>query len=322
MLAYREIAFTVYAECPSILADTAVQSVIHVFKTGLSDESAGVRIAALSAAVNLLLSSDTPRVKALAFLAQPMLNLIQHFSESRSTERLCETLIELINLASSRAVATVLLKSHLPKLAPLLVSLVKRSNNFDEPVRCSAIELIVSLFESLRVTTKKATELVHECTHVLLETTAEVDEDAEWNASTDINDTDEEAISVVAEQALERLAHAAPAAVWHSYSKLAFSLLTHDHWQARHGALSTLGAISSGCQEQMLGQLDKVVNAALQMVNDPHPRVRNAAVFALSQLCSDLDGAVQEQFAVQVMQALIVVMHDPIPRCEHMLSTA
>lgn len=53
---------------------------------------------------------------------------------------------------------------------------------------------------------------------------------------------------------------------------------------------------------------------ATRAAKDPHPRVRYAAVFALGQLCTDLQGTVQEEFGIDVLRALVTVMNNKEPR--------
>lgn len=53
-----------------------------------------------------------------------------------------------------------------------------------------------------------------------------------------------------------------------------------------------------------------VDSLATRAAKDPHPRVRYAAVFAMGQLCTDLEGAVQEEYGVEVLRALVTVMNN------------
>lgn len=62
-------------------------------------------------------------------------------------------------------------------------------------------------------------------------------------------------------------------------------------------------------------QLLRGHSLATQAVKDDNPRVRYAAVFALGQLCTDLDGAVQADFGVDVLRALVTVARNRESRC-------
>jgi len=45
-----------------------------------------------------------------------------------------------------------------------------------------------------------------------------------------------------------------------------------------HAALMAISAISEGCRDLMIGELDKVLDLVLPALRDPHPRVRWAGL--------------------------------------------
>lgn len=50
-------------------------------------------------------------------------------------------------------------------------------------------------------------------------------------------------------------------------------------------------------------------------MKDTHPRVRYAAVYAAGQLCTDLDGAIQDEHGQELLTALMGVTNEREPRC-------
>lgn len=324
MLASREIAFKTYSECPSIL-DASPADLVKTFKSGLNDESPGVRLAALSALVNILLDSDAALTRSLVPLAVPMLDVLPFFASNRSEERLTKALMELSSLTTAPKAANTMLKSHLAKVSSFLADLIKPSNlavspnhsqsPFDSSVRRSAVEFQVSLLEALKSSRKAISEVASTFVPVLLAVMIEVEEDPDWAASEDINDLNDEAMYVIGEEALDRIAHICPAPVYTTFSAHAIEMLRNDHWQVRHAALSALAVIAGPCHELVIEHVEQTVSAAVGMAADSHPRVRQAAVYALSQLCSDLEGAAQEYCLPNIVQALVNVMKDSsIPR--------
>ena len=72
--------------------------------------------------------------------------------------------------------------------------------------------------------------------------------------------------------------------------------MTSSAWRDRHAALMAISAISEGCRELMVGELDKVLDLVLPALRDPHPRVRWAGCNALGQMSTDFAGTMQEKY--------------------------
>lgn len=51
-------------------------------------------------------------------------------------------------------------------------------------------------------------------------------------------------------------------------------LMSSAAWRDRHAALMAISAISEGCRDLMVGELDQVLRIVVPALQDPHPRVR------------------------------------------------
>ena len=60
----------------------------------------------------------------------------------------------------------------------------------------------------------------------------------------------------------------------------------------------------------MTKNLEPVINMVLNSFQDPHPKVRWAAINAIGQLSTDLGPYLQEQFHQKVLPALVAAMDD------------
>lgn len=60
----------------------------------------------------------------------------------------------------------------------------------------------------------------------------------------------------------------------------------------------------------MIKNLDQVVSMVLNSFQDPHPRVRWAAINAIGQLSTDLGPELQTQFHHRLLPALVGAMDD------------
>ncbi|GKD11916.1 importin subunit beta-3-like protein isoform X1, partial [Tanacetum coccineum] len=81
-------------------------------------------------------------------------------------------------------------------------------------------------------------------------------------------------------------------------------------WQKHHAALIALAQIAEGCSKVMIKNLEQVVSMVLNSFQDPHPRVRWAAINAIGQLATDLGPDLQVQFHQRVLPALAGAMDD------------
>ena len=93
-------------------------------------------------------------------------------------------------------------------------------------------------------------------------------------------------------------------------------MMTSTAWRDRHAALMAISAISEGCRELMLGELDKVLDLVLPALRDPHPRVRWAGCNALGQMSTDFAPTMQEKYHQLVLPAIIPVIKSSEPRVQ------
>jgi importin-5 len=77
-----------------------------------------------------------------------------------------------------------------------------------------------------------------------------------------------------------------------------------------------ISAISEGCRDLMVGELDKVLDLVLPALRDPHPRVRWAGCNALGQMSTDFAGPMQEKYHQVVLPNIIPVLESPEPRVQ------
>jgi importin-5 len=93
-------------------------------------------------------------------------------------------------------------------------------------------------------------------------------------------------------------------------------MITSSAWRDRHAALMAISAISEGCRELMVGELDKVLDLVVPTLRDPHPRVRYAGCNALGQMSTDFAGTMQEKYHQVVLSNIIPVLESPEPRVQ------
>jgi hypothetical protein len=122
---------------------------------------------------------------------------------------------------------------------------------------------------------------------------------------------------VAGEQCMDRLANKlggstilAPTFTWLP------RMMLSDAWRDRHAALMAISAISEGCRDLMVGELNKVLELVVPALRDPHPRVRWAGCNALGQMSTDFAGTMQEKYHTIVVPAIIPVLDSQEPRVQ------
>lgn len=93
-------------------------------------------------------------------------------------------------------------------------------------------------------------------------------------------------------------------------------MMTSGAWRDRHAALMAISAISEGCRDLMVIELNKVLELVVPALRDPHPRVRWAGCNALGQMSTDFAGTMQEKYHQIVVPAIIPVLESIEPRVQ------
>ena len=93
-------------------------------------------------------------------------------------------------------------------------------------------------------------------------------------------------------------------------------MMSSTAWRDRHAALMAISAISEGCRDLMVGELDQVLTLVVPALQDAHPRVRYAGCNALGQMSTDFAGTMQEKYHTVVLTNIIPVLNSPEPRVQ------
>lgn len=94
------------------------------------------------------------------------------------------------------------------------------------------------------------------------------------------------------------------------------NMMISSSWRERHAALMAISAISEGCRDLMISQLDKVLELVVPALRDPHSRVRYAGCNALGQMSTDFANTMQEKYHHVVLPNIIPVLDSKEPRVQ------
>jgi len=88
------------------------------------------------------------------------------------------------------------------------------------------------------------------------------------------------------------------------------TMLQQSDWKCRHAALMAISACGEGCHKQMEPFLDQVMDAVMNYITDPHPRVRFACCNAIGQMSTDFAPVFEKKFHAKVIPGLLMLMQD------------
>ena len=294
-------------------------TLLQIMGTGLSADNGNVsddvHLAALQATAEFLtlLRTDAEQQPFQAFV--PM--LLQTLSKMLTSG---DELASRNALESLCMVADAQPKFWRPHLAVVWTSMLQIGGHVDlEPeTRTLAIELVLCLCDQAGGMVRKHPDLLQKAAEVLvLNVLCEAEDvdlaswsQAEENDATYGDAQDEDEIANIAEQAIDRMATSIGGATMVPIflpivqQCLASNGGQSGDWKRRRAGLETLALSAAGCTKQYRPHLDQLVAAAVQFTQDPHVRVRYAALHCLGQFASDFVPTFHKKYLAKVLPVL------------------
>ncbi|KAL6275144.1 hypothetical protein ACE6H2_018745 [Prunus campanulata] len=312
----QESAFLIFAQLSQYIGDTLVPHIkeLHaVFLHSLGNSSsAEVKIAALNAVINfiqcLTSSADRDRFQdLLPAMMRTLMEALNNGNEATAQEAL-ELLIELAGTEPR------FLRRQIVEVVGSMLQIAE-AESLEEGTRHLAIEFVITLAEARERAPgmmRKLPQFISRLFAILMSMLLDIQDDPAWNtAETEDEEAGETSNYSVGQECLDRLAISlggntiVPVA-----SEQLPAYLAAPEWQKHHAALIALAQIAEGCTKVMIKNLEQVVAMVLNSFQDPHPRVRWAAINAIGQLSTDLGPDLQVQYHQQVLPALAAAMDD------------
>ncbi|KAJ3043950.1 hypothetical protein HK097_001614 [Rhizophlyctis rosea] len=303
---HRSSALRIWAQVPGLIHNSDIEQTTRFLTPVLKDADVEVRLDALKTSVAYITSIEDERTKQKALgLVTEMLNVLPGLKDD--DERMTAGLGCLVDIAEW---APKMLKQVLGPLVQFVVGLMK-DGGLGDGTKQTALELLLTFAEALPGAARKSPEFVRLLVPVLLEWMADIDEEQSWYQSNGEDDDDADANYMIASQALDRLALALGGKTLLPPAFDAIPRMLGDQaWPQRHAGLMAISAIAEGCAKIMEQELGRIMGLVLPYLGDGHPRVRWAAANCVGQLSTDFAPTMQNQFAQQVLNALVPVMDD------------
>ncbi|KUJ10726.1 ARM repeat-containing protein [Mollisia scopiformis] len=313
----REIAYRIFSTTPGIIEKQHEDTVLSAFTKGFKDEDVSVRLAAMEAFASFFRSINKKSQQKYYALIPEVLNILPPLKEKQESEELTRALVSLIDLAE---VAPKMFRPLFHNLVAFSVSVIQDKELTDQ-ARQNALELMATFADYAPAMVKKdatyTSDMITQCLSLMTDIGVDDDDASEWNASDDMDPEESDLNHVAGEQCMDRLANKlggstilAPTFSWLP------RMMNSEQWRDRHAALMAISAISEGCRDLMVGELNQVLELVVPALRDPHPRVRWAGCNALGQMSTDFAGTMQEKYHSVVLPAIVPVLDSPEPRVQ------
>lgn len=310
--ALKEVALLMFGAIPGIFGNQQSRyiDVIHTMLTqSLIDQSFDVRFAAVKATTFFFLihEKETAVLKQfsdclilyLQFLTQAIEN-----GDPRA-EDVLKYLIDLVDKCPQS------FRSQLDYLFKICIE-YSTCITIPEPYQHLALEILITVMESAPAMVRKlCSNHIKDLISVILRMMSVIPDDPNWDFD---EDTEEENDSkhLVGEAALDRIACTLGGkTVLPIVLNSLTGMLSSAEWKHRYAALMTVSAIGEGCNKQMSGILQEIVDGVLPFLLDSHSRVAYAACNALGQMASDFAPLFQKKFGEKVISGLCQLIGDP-----------
>ncbi|KAK4780624.1 hypothetical protein SAY87_016730 [Trapa incisa] len=312
----QEAAFLIFAQLAQYIGDVLtpyIKELHSVFLQCLTSSSnADVKISALNAVINFIqcLSNSSDRDRFQDLLPAMMHTLTQALNNGQevTAQEALELLIELAGTEPR------FLRRQLVEVVGSMLQIAE-AESLEEATRHLAIEFVITIAEARERAPgmmRKLPQFINRLFSILMKMLLDIEDEPVWHsAESEDEDAGETSNYSVGQECLDRLSISlggntiVPVA-----SEQLPAYLAAPEWQKHHAALIAIAQIAEGCSKVMIKNLDRVISMVLASFQDPHPRVRWAAINAVGQLSTDLGPDLQVQHHQQVLPALAGAMDD------------
>ncbi|EDO16511.1 hypothetical protein Kpol_513p27 [Vanderwaltozyma polyspora DSM 70294] len=303
---FRESSFRILASVPHLINAVDVSNILPLFEAGFTDSDDNVKIASVTAFVGYFKQLPKSNWSKLGVLLPSLMNSLPKFLDDGKDDALAsvfESLVELVELAPK------LFKDMFDQIIQF-IDIVIKNKELETSARTTALELL-TVFSENAPQMCKANQLYAQSVimdTLLMMTEISIDDDAatEWENSDDADEDDEEIAYDHARQSLDRVSlklggsYLAPTLFQYLQQMLASSV-----WRERFAALMALSSAAEGCRSVLIGEIPKILNMIIPLINDPHPRVQYGCCNALGQISTDFAPLIQRTSHDKILPALI-----------------
>ncbi|QLG72948.1 hypothetical protein HG535_0E00320 [Zygotorulaspora mrakii] len=303
---FRESSFRILSTVPHLTNAVDISNIIPIFEAGFTDSNDDVKIAAVTAFVGYFKQLSKSHWSKLGVLLPSLLNSLPKFLDDGKDEALAavfESLIELVELAPK------LFKDMFDQILQFIDILIK-NKDLETPARTTALELLTVFSENSPLMCKSnqnyAQSVIADTLLMMTEVSIDDDEASGWRESDDAEEDEEEVAYDHARQSLDRvslkLGGKYLAVPLFQYLQ---EMINSNEWRERFAALMALSSAAEGCRDVLVGEIPKILDMVLPLINDPHARVQYGCCNILGQISTDFAPLIQRTSHNRILPALI-----------------
>ena len=321
----RSSAMGIFTQLATYLLDKGLepclQQIYESISACLQDSDEDVQLDAFEALCSVVNVIDKSKIPAFSQCIPLLLNILAIQLNKNDYQKASGCIESLIEVAVSQS---SFFRPHASNVVTAMYQIAS-SPQIEDGVRHLAIEFMISFSESAPSTVRKIPNFIENllplCMNLMLD--IEYDE-SEWANTYDDNDSELSNYDVGLES-LDRLALSGVGS--DQVATVAFKYIpdfinNQNDWKYRHTGLMAISQTAEGCLEQYSKYLKEIVNMNVKLFQDPHPRVRYAAIHCAAQLSTDFAGTIQQNYHNLIIPALLLGMSDPIPKVQSHAATA
>lgn len=303
---FRESSFRILSTVPHLVNAVDVSNIMPIFEAGFTDANDDVKIASVTAFVGYFKQLPKAHWSKIGVLLPSLLNSLPKFLDDGKDEALVavfESLIELVELAPK------LFKDMFNEIMQF-IDIVIKNKDLETPARTTALELLTVFSENspqmCKSNSNYAQSVIVDTLLMMTEVSIDDDEASGWRESDDAEEDEEEVAYDHARQSLDRVSLklggkylAVP--LFHYLQEM----ISSSEWRERFAALMALSSAAEGCRDVLIGEIPKILDMVLSLINDPHARVQYGCCNVLGQISTDFAPLIQRTSHDRILPALI-----------------
>ncbi|KAF0980794.1 hypothetical protein FDP41_013277 [Naegleria fowleri] len=321
----RSSAMRIFNQLATYLLDRGLdpylQQIHQLLSACLQDKDPQVQIDAFEALCSVVNVIEKPKTPAFATCIPQLLNILATQLNDNNTQNASSCIEMLIEVVVSQ---TSFFKQYASAVVQAMYQ-VASTTQIEDGVRHLAIEFMVSFSEASPGTVRRIPNFIENLLPLCMNLMLDIEHDEnEWSSTYEDNDTELSNYDVGLES-LDRLALSGvnPEQV----ATVAFKYIpdfinNQNDWKYRHTGIMAISQTAEGCNEQYGKYLNEIVQMVVGRLQDPHPRVRYAAIHCAAQLSTDFAGTIQSKFHQLVVPALLQGMSDSYAKVQSHAATA
>ncbi|KAH3758989.1 ARM family protein [Pelomyxa schiedti] len=297
---------------------TFLASIGEILRAALTDADNKVRLEALlSTAIFLQLMEAQEERQLFQQLLPMMLECVMSSLKLGNQMEARQAMEVFMELAEK---TPTFFRPCLPQLIAAMLSIGNAQSGLEDETKRSALEVLLELCVARPTTMRKQENFLHSILSLVLSWMVEVPDNEGWYAF----EEEEECNSTVGEEALDRICMSFGGKV---IVPVLFPFIQNlvgnsTDWRHRWTGAKAISIAGEGCKFVLKEHLAQLIKVVQPLTNDPHARVRWAAMNCLARMLIDYAPEIQEEYGSEIVPIILGKSTDACVRVQAHCCTA